>query len=86
VQSTNTPEPTPTATTAPEASETPGESIAPNVAALPTAASPTAVVTSVPAPQRETYDWVPTILVAVAAASFLGAGVLGIVLLVLRHS
>jgi hypothetical protein len=86
VPATHTPEPAPTATTAPEASQTPGESISPNVAALPTAASPTAVVTSVPAPQRETYDWVPTILVAVAAASFLGAGVLGIVLLILRHS
>jgi len=82
---THTPEPTPTATTAPEASQTPGEAVAANVAALPTAISPTAVVTPVPAPQRETYDWVPTILVAVAAVSFLGAGVLGMVLLVLRH-
>jgi len=85
VQSTNTPlpthtpEPTPTATTAPE------EEVAPNVAALPTVTSPTAVVTPVPVPQREAYDWVPTILVAVAAASFLGAGVLGILLLILRH-
>jgi len=82
---THTPEPTPTATTAPKASQTPGEAVAANVAALPTAISPTAVVTPVPAPQRETYDWVPTILVAVAAVSFLGAGVLGMVLLVLRH-
>jgi hypothetical protein len=83
---THTSEPTSTATTAPEVSQTPEEAVAPNVAALPTAISPTAVVTPVPAPQRETYDWVPTILVAVAAASFLGAGVLGMVLLVLRHS
>jgi len=92
VQSTNTsvpthtPEPTSTATTAPEASQTPGEAVAPNVAALPTATSPAAAATPAPAPQPEAYDWVPTILVAVAAASFLGAGVLGIILLFLRHS
>ena len=92
VQSTNTAvpthtsEPAPTATTAPEVSQTPGESIAPNVAAVPTATSPAAAATPAPAPQPEAYDWVPTILVAVAAASFLGAGVLGIILLLLRHS
>jgi hypothetical protein len=82
---THTSEPAPSATTAPEASPTFGEEIAPNVAALPTATSTTAAVTPAPAPQRETYDWVPTILVALTAASFLTAGVLGIVLLVLRH-
>lgn len=86
VPATHTPEPTATATTAPEASPTPAEAVAPNAAALPTATSPTAAVTPTPAAQRETYDWVPTILVAVTAASFLTAGVLGIVLLVLRHS
>jgi hypothetical protein len=82
---THTSEPTATATTAPEASQTPGEAVAANVAALPTATSPATAATPAPAPQREAYDWVPTILVAVAAASFLGAGVLGILLLVLRH-
>jgi hypothetical protein len=92
VQSTSTPVPThtsqpaPTATTAPEASQTPLEVIGPNAAALPTATSEAPAVTPVPAPQREAYDWIPTILVAVTAASFLGAGVLGILLLVLRHS
>jgi hypothetical protein len=92
VQPTNTPvpthtsEPVPIATTAPEVSQTPDEAVAPNVAALPTATPLVTVATPAPAPQRETYDWIPTILVAVAAASFLGAGVLGILLLVLRQS
>jgi len=83
---THTSEPTPTATTPPEASPTLAEAVAPNAAALPTVTSPTAAASPAPAPQHETYDWVPTILVAVTAASFLTAGVLGIVLLVLRHS
>jgi hypothetical protein len=83
---TSTSEPAPTATAAPEASQTPTEAIAANAAALPTATSPAPSATPVAAPHGETYDWVPTILVAVAAASFLGAGVLGIALLVLRHS
>jgi hypothetical protein len=83
---THTSEPTPTATTALEASPTPGEAVAPNVATLPTPTSAATVETPASVPERDTYDWVPTILVAVTAASFLTAGVLGVVLLVLRHS
>jgi hypothetical protein len=83
---TPTSERTPTATTAPEASPTPGEAVAPNVATLPTPTSAATVETPASVPERDTYDWVPTILVAVTAASFLTAGVLGVVLLVLRHS
>jgi hypothetical protein len=92
VQPTNTPVPTytsqpeATATMMPQASQTPGEVIGAMAATLPTATPGVPAATPVAESQRDAHDWVPTILAAVAAASFLGAGVLAIALLLLRHS
>ena len=90
-------QPTETAlpTYTPPATATPSPSVTPSVIAsattdlgvnaAPAGAAPTAAVAPAPAPQRKTYDWVPTILVAVGVASFLAAGILGGVLLFLRR-
>ena len=83
---TDTPAPTFTSTTIREATETVGEAAAPNVASAPTATISAATATPVRAPQPETSDWVPKILLAVAVISFGGAGVLGAVALLVRRS
>ena len=81
----DTPAPTSTSTATPEAeaTEIAAEAAAPNVASAPTATISAATATPVPAPQPDSPDRAPKILLAVAAISFGGAGVLGVVALLL---
>ena len=82
-QPTDTPVPTSTPATEPTATEGAEEVVAPNVAP-----APTDMVADRPARTavRDASDWVPTVLLIVAIVSFAGAGVLGGVALLLRHS
>jgi hypothetical protein len=82
---TDTPAPTLTSTATPEAeaTEIAAEAAVANVPSTPTATVSAATATAVPALQPDSPDGGPKILLAVAAVSFGGAGVLGAVALLL---
>lgn len=87
---TDTPLPSPTDTLTPTSSPTatPRAVQTPATAEAPAPVAANVVPTSTPAPKREPTGsaWIPTVLLGIAAFSFVGAGVLGGALVLLRRS
>ncbi len=81
----DTPTPTPTATSAPTATMATIDAAVPNVAPEPSSTSASPMATTSAAVESSSARWISSLLLTLAVVSFAGAGVLGVVLVVLRR-